>query len=51
MFEVYVQATAKGSMSPEVLVARIKADNTTEFINYAPMFSEEVESDVYLVIG
>ena len=42
---------AKGSKSPEVLVARIEAENTTDFINYAPMFSEEVKSGPFLVIG
>ena len=51
VFEVYVQAMAKGSKSPEVLVARFEAENTTDFINYAPMFSEEVKSGPILVIG
>ena len=36
IFEVYMQAQAKGSLSPEVLALTIEADDTFNLINWTP---------------
>ena len=51
IFEVYMQAQAKGSMSPEVLALTIEADDTFNLINWAPMFSEPVKSEPIMILG
>ena len=51
IFEVYMQAEAKGSLSPEVLALIIEVDDVYESINWAPMLSESVEIYPILVAG
>lgn len=50
IFQIYAQGLAKGSVSQEFLIATVEISNTIEFINFAPMWSEEPE-DLVFVLG